>query len=180
MDNHEMKQRLIELFTAASEGHHRAFAATDGVDPDWPIWYAEHLHDPLGKALQTEFSKSRLIYCLMNADFERTAREPEASWPAYYADHFIERFAPPSARDSLALYHFRGCPFCALVRAAIDRLGVDIELRDIHADTRHRDDLVAARGRSTVPVLRISSPNAEERWIPESADIIHHLERSYG
>ena len=117
----------------------------------------------------------------MNADFERTARAPESDWPEYYADHFIERFAPTATptQDKLALYHFDGCPFCAVARAAIDRLGVDVELRDIFADQKYRDELVGARGRATVPVLRITSADGEQRWMPESRDIVRYLETTY-
>ncbi len=73
------------------------------------------------------------------------------------------------------LYHFDACPFCGMVRAGIERLGVEVELRDIHENPLHRDDLIAARGRATVPVLRITSPNGEERWMPESRDIVRYL-----
>lgn len=63
-----------------------------------------------------------------------------------------------------------------MVRSSIDQLGLDIELRSIVDDSQHRDDLIAARGRATVPVLRITSPCGEERWMPESRDIVHYLE----
>ena len=180
--NTELHKNLAQLMVDTGKAHHAAFAATDGADPDWPIWYANHLQEPLGKTLQREFHKSQLIYCLMNADFERTARVPESSWPDFYADHFIERFAPTAtpAEDELALYYDPGCPFCAIVIKAIERLGVDVELRDIFADPKYRDELVAARGRATVPVLRITSPDDEQRWMPESRDIVRYLETTYG
>lgn len=164
------------------KAHHHEFAAADGVDPEWPIWYAGYLQAPLGRLLDTSFTKSELIYCLMCADFERTARAPESAWPEFFADHFIEHFAhtPTPERDKLALYHYLGCPFCSIVTAAIDRLGVDVELRDIFSDAKYRDELVAARGRATVPVLRITSPEGEERWLPESRDIVHYLDTTYG
>lgn len=117
----------------------------------------------------------------MNADFERAARAADAEWAPYYADHFLERFAPArTAEETLVLYHFDSCPYCARVRSAIDRLGLDIEMRDIRLDPEHWDALVAARGRGTVPVLKIESPDGTERWMPESADIIDYLDRHYG
>ena len=48
-----------------------------------------------------------------------------------------------------------------MVRANIERLGLDIELRDIFENAQYRDELIEARGRATVPVLRITSPNGE-------------------
>ena len=174
----ELQNDLIDLFLETGRAHHAAFAAIDGVDPDWPIWYAEHLQDPIGRALDTPFTKSQLIYCLMNANFEHTARSPEIDWPSYYAEQFVERYAPSPApaKDTLLLYHSHTCPYCALVRSAIERLGLDVELREIFEDPQSRERLVEARGRATVPVLLITSPDGEERWMPESQDIVRYLE----
>lgn len=176
--NNDLRNNLVDLLLETGQAHHAAFAATDGADPDWPIWYAEHLQTPFAEALQTPFTKSQLIYCLMDADFEQIARAPESSWPEFYADQFIERYARGAtpAKDKLALYYSRSCPFCAIVTSAIDRLGLDVELREIFEDDRHRKELVEARGRATVPVLRITSPDGKERWMPESQDIVRYLE----
>ncbi len=128
-----------------------------------------------------DFHRSQLIYCLMNADFEHQARSPDSDWSEYYADEIIERYARSESPedDKLALYHFNGCPFCSMVRSAVDRLGIDVELRDIIENPQYRDDLIKARGRATVPVLHITSPNGEERWMPESRDIVHYLETTF-
>ena len=82
--------------------------------------------------------------------------------------------------DRLALYYFPSCPYCVLARRVIDHLNLDVELRNIHGDRQHWDDLIAARGTSTVPVLRITSPDGEERWMPESRDILRYLENTFG
>jgi glutaredoxin 2 len=79
--------------------------------------------------------------------------------------------------DQLILYHFNGCPYCVMVLANIERLGVDVELREIFEDSRYRDELIEACGRATVPVLRIKSPDGSERWMPESRDIVRYLEK---
>jgi glutaredoxin len=176
--NVELRNNLVDVFLETGRAHHAAFAATDGADPEWPIWYAEHLQAPIYDALRTQFTKSQLIYCVMDADFEHAARAPESAWTEFYADQFIERYAPSPtpAQDKLALYHSHSCPFCALVSSAIDRLGLDVELREIFEEPRYREQLVAERGRATVPVLRITSPDGEERWMPESRDIVRYLE----
>ena len=181
MQDNALKQQLSDLLVVTGKAHHEAFEATDGADPDWPIWYARHLRDPLNKMLETELTSSRLVYCIMDAEYERSALAPDADWPGYYADHFLECFAPSAtaAEDRLALYHFHGCSFCSLVTATIDRLGLDVELRDIYADRANREALIAARGRSTVPVLRITAPDGEDRWMPESRDIVEYLEKAY-
>jgi glutaredoxin len=174
----ELRQKIAELFAETRRAHHTAFAGTDGDDPEWPIWYAEHLQEPLSNALDTPFTKSQLIYCVMDADFEHAARDPESDWSQFYAAQFVERYAksPAPEEDKLVLYHSRTCPFCYYVTSAIDRLGLNVELREIYTDANYRDELVEARGRATVPVLRIISPNGDERWMPESRDIIRYLE----
>jgi len=180
--NTELRTNLVDLFREAGHAHHEAFAATDGDDPDWSIWYADYLQDPFAERLDMHFYRSQLIYCLMNANFEHQARSPESDWSEYYADQLLERCAPSEtpAEDKLALYHFSSCPFCSMVRANIERLGINVELRDIFASAEYRDELIEARGRATVPVLRITSPNGEERWMPESRDIVSYLEKTVG
>ena len=177
-----LRNKLVKLFREAGRAHHVAFASTGGDDPDWAIWYADYLKEPFAEQLGMKFQKSQLIYCLMNADLEHQTRSPGTDWPEFYADELLEHCAASETpeEDKLALYHFSGCPFCSMVRANIERLGLDVELRDIFENARFRDELIEARGRATVPVLRISSPNGEERWMPESRDIVAYLEKTFG
>jgi len=182
MTHAELRARIPVLLTETGRAHHQAFLATDGEDPEWPLWYAGFLQQPLGALLEVPFTRSQLVYCLMFAEYERGARDPDVAWQNYYAEHLIDRYAPAELpeTDALALYHFPMCPFCMMVRRTVDKLGIAVELRDIHADTEHRKALIAARGRATVPVLRIASPGGEERWMPESRDIIRYLKTTYG
>jgi glutathione S-transferase len=82
-----------------------------------------------------------------------------------------------SAPD-LSLYHYDSCPYCRRVRSALSRLGVEVELRDIDETPEHLSALLAARGRRTVPVLRIQKAGGDE-WMPESADIVRYLEKRF-
>jgi len=179
--NTELRDSIGELLLDTGQAHHKAFEVTGGADPDWPIWYAEYSKDTFAEQFGMNFSKSQLIYCLMNADFEHEARAPDSEWPEFYANEIVERFAPSEApaKDKLALYHYNGCPFCSMVKSVIDRLGIDVELRDIFEISQHRDDLIEARGRATVPVLQIVSPSGEDRWMPESRDIARYLEMTF-
>lgn len=176
--NAELRTRLVELLADAERAHHDAFEAAGETDPDWPIWYADYLRAPLADRLDMPFHKSQLIYCLMDADFDHQARSPDSDWTKFYADRFLERCAPSesAAEDKLTVYHFESCPFCRMVRSEIEDLGLDVELRDIFDNAQYRDELVSARGRPTVPVLRITSPDGEERWMPESHAIMRYLE----
>jgi glutaredoxin len=179
--NTELRDGIGKLMLDTGRAHHKAFEATDGADPEWPIWYAEYSQDTFADQFGMNFTKSQLIYCLMNAHFEHEARASDSDWSEFYAHEIVERFAPSDspAEDKLVLYHFDGCPYCSMVRSAIGQLGIDVELRDIFQDSQHRDDLVKVRGRATVPVLKITSPDGEERWMPESRDIVSYLQKTY-
>lgn len=83
-----------------------------------------------------------------------------------------------SRPSHLALYHYDACPYCARVREAIAELGVEVELRDVLETPEHRRELVRARGRGTVPVLRIEDEDGV-RWTAESRDIVRWLWRTY-
>ena len=109
-------------------------------------------------------------------------RTPDTDWADFYAAEFIEHYAASetAAEDRLALYFSATCPFCRLVMKTITRLGLDVEIRDVIADKNRRDELIDARGRATVPVLWIQSPDGTVRWMPESRDIIQYLESMYG
>jgi len=73
------------------------------------------------------------------------------------------------------LYHYNGCLFCWRVKRLINKLGITVELRDIWQSNDYRRQLIEARGRQTVPVLLEVDAEGNERWIPESGDIIKHL-----
>jgi len=81
--------------------------------------------------------------------------------------------------DKLSLYQYESCYYCRKVRGALRDLGLEIEIRDIHRERRWLDELVEARGRRTVPVLRIEGEDGTE-WMPESEDIIAYLYRISG
>ena len=182
MSDHNKLAELSELFRQTGEAHHQAFVATDGDDPEWAIWYAEYLQGRLEPFLAAPITRSRLVFCLIGADDEHRATESEVPWAEYYAQRFIECLGPAEApaQDSLALYYFDSCPFCIRVLRVIDALGIEVDLRNIYREPEHLAALREARGRTTVPVLRITSADGEERWMPESADIVRYLQATYG
>ena len=92
-----------------------------------------------------------------------------------HPDRFRARL-PRVKQPNLVLYHFDSCPYCRRVRDAMQRLKLDIPMRDIRETAAYRDELVAATGRGTVPVLRIESPDGQVQWMPESLDIVAYLE----
>lgn len=81
--------------------------------------------------------------------------------------------------DDLTLFHYPGCAFCRRVVLTLRELDVEIATRDIHRDEGAREELLAACGRTTVPVLRILEADGAERWLPESADIVRYLRDTF-
>ena len=174
--------QLAALFEQTGEAHHQAFRQTNGEDPEWALWYAEFLRERLAPFLAAPLTRSRLVFCLIGADDEHRATESDAPWPEYYAQRFLECLGPAEEpkEDHLALYYFDSCPFCVRVLRAIDLMDLDVELRNVYDDRDYLMELRQARGRATVPVLKITSPDGAERWMPESADIVRYLQATYG
>ena len=180
--NAALKDQLAYLLRFTAENHHRAFIDTEGEDEDWAIWYADHMHNRVTGQFGFTVSKAELVECLLKADREQRVRAPDTDWVVFYAEMFFEHLAPCTSGGSekLSLYYFDGCPFCMMVLGVIDGLNAEIEMRNIFEDTQHRDDLVTARGRATVPVLRFDAANGSARWMPESRDIARYLQTIYG
>jgi len=83
-------ERLAALFRKAGGAHHKAFAATNGDDPEWPTWYAEFLQPKLNLLLSVQWTKSKVVYLLLRAETERSALAQSLSWPEFYARLFIK------------------------------------------------------------------------------------------
>lgn len=76
---------LAELITAAGHAHHRAYLDSDGVDPDWPMYYAGYLEAHLGDRLGRRASRSELTYLLVKAQREHDALDDGSPFAEYYA-----------------------------------------------------------------------------------------------
>ncbi len=90
MDN--LIDTIGELFQETGKAHHQAFIEVDGVDPEWPAWYAEHMHEKLCNLLNAKFTKSELIYLLILVDREQRLESPGGDWMKYYGRFFTERY----------------------------------------------------------------------------------------
>jgi len=73
------------------------------------------------------------------------------------------------------LYFYSSYPFCIRVRVVMNKLGLDIETRNIHQGTEHYEALQNGGGGTMVPCLRIDR-DGETRWLYESTDIIKYLQ----
>lgn len=76
--------------------------------------------------------------------------------------------------QSLALYQYATCPFCAKVRQEMHSLSLPIEKRDAQHDIKNREELTRQGGQTKVPCLKITEPQGS-RWLYESGEIIGYL-----
>ncbi len=79
--------------------------------------------------------------------------------------------------EQYELYQYDSCPFCHRVRAFLDRVGIDMPMRDTMRDMAAFRELLVGGGRPTVPCLKITNAGGETTWLYESNDIIDYLSR---
>jgi glutaredoxin len=90
-----------------------------------------------------------------------------------------EQAAVDTRTRSLALYHFPTCPFCLKTRRTLQRLSLNIELRDAQHDAAHRAALIAGGGKPQVPCLLITDAQGKQTWLYESDAINAYLVREF-
>jgi hypothetical protein len=92
-DLEALRDTVAGLLHQTAEDHHVAYQASDGADPDWPIWYADHLLElGLETLLQAKLLKSDLIYLLVLADKQQQLEAPGAAWERWYAAFLVQRY----------------------------------------------------------------------------------------
>lgn len=92
--NTDFADKLASLFREAGSAHHKAFAATNGDDPEWPTWYAEFLEPKLNSLLSTRWTRSEVVDLILQSEEERLAISPTPAWPEFYAVVFIKELDP--------------------------------------------------------------------------------------
>ncbi len=92
-EKRQRKEAIADLLHQTAEDHHVAYKETDGVDPDWSIWYAGHLlENGFESLLDAKLLKSDLIYLLVLADKRQMSEAPGAHWENFYANFFVDRY----------------------------------------------------------------------------------------
>lgn len=79
----------------------------------------------------------------------------------------------------LALYMKSSCLWCKQVLSVLEALDLSMEERDINKIEIFRDELSQATGKTTVPVLKISEAEGQDRWLSESKAIIAYLRQRF-
>jgi glutathione S-transferase len=79
----------------------------------------------------------------------------------------------------LALYIEPRCRWCKQVLSALEALDLSMEERNISKIEIFRDELSQATGKTTVPVLKITDAEGQDRWLSESNEIIVYLRQRF-
>jgi hypothetical protein len=85
MEEQDTIQKVVELLEQTRSDHHRAFSETDGYDPEWPAWYAQHLHERVNALLGSSLTEGEIAEQLSALDKEHQDQAPDVNWAEYYA-----------------------------------------------------------------------------------------------
>lgn len=85
----EAVRQLADLLREAGNEHHRAFAATNGADPEWPTWYAEFLVPRLRGVLGRSLPAAELAQRLQELHGEHERTRSSMPWPEFYASSLL-------------------------------------------------------------------------------------------
>ena len=77
--------------------------------------------------------------------------------------------------QSLALYHYKTCPFCMKVRQEMRRLLLNIRHINAQPEGSDRAALIAGGGLAKVPCLKITDEAGASQWLYDSDKIVAYL-----
>lgn len=87
----DRRAALVDLLGRTAAAHHRAYIETDGFDPAWPTWYAEHMRSELEDLMQRSLEVEWVAATLVSLDEEHRREAPERDWREMYADRLLEK-----------------------------------------------------------------------------------------
>jgi hypothetical protein len=76
---------IERLLTETAAAHHDAFRESDGVDPEWPLWYATYLVERLPAVSNFMGTRSELVFWLVRLADEYQATDSSIPWTRFYA-----------------------------------------------------------------------------------------------
>jgi hypothetical protein len=85
MEEQERIERIVDLLQETRREHHRAYSETDGADPEWPVWYAKRIYEPLNALLEGHLTEGEIAEQLSALEDEHRDEAPDVSWAEYYA-----------------------------------------------------------------------------------------------
>jgi NAD(P)H-hydrate epimerase len=78
-------EELAALLVETGDKHHQAYSASDGVDPEWALWYAGYLQARIWDGLGALLPRSVIVYAMIGGDREASGSDDPSNWPVVYA-----------------------------------------------------------------------------------------------
>ncbi len=85
---------LRGLLRATAHAHHRAYAATDGVDSEWAQWYGRQAGAALGGLVGGEIGAEALGRLLAEAHELHHKEAVQTPWETFFSRFLLERLEP--------------------------------------------------------------------------------------
>lgn len=85
-------RQLTELLRRTGTAHHQAFIASDGDDPEWPLWYAQTMQEEFNRLLPAEITISELVYAIVAAERARPGNPAGDNWAEFYARRLLTEY----------------------------------------------------------------------------------------
>jgi NAD(P)H-hydrate epimerase len=84
---------VAELLLETGHHHHQAYVDSDGVDPEWALWYSGYLQSRLWDRAGSLPTRSLLVHLLLSAERDHAASTGEVPWPQFYAGVILAALA---------------------------------------------------------------------------------------
>lgn len=78
---------LAALLQATGHHHHQSFRESDGIDPEWALWYAGFLQARAWDQFEKLPTRSALVHAFVDA--EKAHAGSTEPWPEFYARHLL-------------------------------------------------------------------------------------------
>ncbi len=79
------REQVAELLLETGHHHHQAYADSDGVDPEWALWYSGYLQSHLWDRAGSLPTRSLLVHLLLSAERDHASSSGDVPWPQFYA-----------------------------------------------------------------------------------------------
>lgn len=84
-------ESLAALIMKTGHKHHEAYISSDGIDPEWALWYSGFLQANLFGLVEEIPTRSSLIHLLIQANIDYPV-DDNPEWPKSYAVDMLKAF----------------------------------------------------------------------------------------
>ena len=90
MQEANLNKNIVVLLEEAGKAHRAEFKTEIIEDPEWSLWFSEHMKDKLEVILNRHYTIGELVYLLTSAEKTHKKSFPEKDWLSYCADYLIQ------------------------------------------------------------------------------------------